>query len=208
MGEYKDRRESKQSISDSLDCHAAVASSRAACASPPAGLSACALPADLPAQSGKTVLYFDGYLSGHDSPTHAMDDTTFKEIEPMVSRTIAEADFRSDPVSVILPCADFDEESDKAKFRATLIQRYKADKRQFMLIAWKYLAEAHNARIALVKAIRGKCAQCISPDDSCNDVCPHAYVKDRLADYAKNYGCEVFARNLCGRLKVLKPPKK
>ena len=199
-------REDKSSKDEDLSCHAAPASSRAACASPPAGLSACALPADLPAQSGKTVLYFDGYLSGYDSPTHAMDDTTFKEIEPMVSRTITEADFKADPVTALLPYAD-GEESDKAKFRNALIQRCKADRRQFMLIAWKYLAEAHNARIALVKAIRGKCAQCKTVPDLCYEDCPHAYVKDRLADYAKNYGCDVFARNLLGRLKVLKTSK-
>ena len=136
-----------------------------------------------------------------------MDDTTFKEKEPMVSHTITEADFKADPVTALLPCAD-GEESDKAKFRNTLIARYKANPRQFMLGAWKYLAEAHNARIALVKALRGKCAQCETHHDTdCNTECPHAYVKDRLADYAKNYGCEVFARNLCGRLKVLKTSK-
>jgi hypothetical protein len=201
-------REDKSSVSKDLSCHAAGASSRAACASPPAGFSACALPADLPAQSERTVLLFSGYLSAGDAPAHAMDMTTFKDAEPMVSRTIAEADFRSDPVSVILPCADFDEESDKATFRNALIQRYKANPRQFMLIAWKYLAEAHNARIALVKAFRDKCDKCICPEDRfCNEECPHAYIRRSLADYAKDYGEEVFAKNLLGRLKVLKTSK-
>ena len=201
-------REDKTSKDEVLSCHAAAASSRAACASPPAGLSACALPADLPAQSGKTVLYFSGYLSAGDAPAHAIDMTTFKDAEPMVRHTITEAAFKADPVTALLPCPDFEEESDKAKFRNALIQRYKADPRQFMLIAWKYLAEAHNARLALVKAIRDKCDKCSCPEDRfCNEECPHAYVKDRLADYAKDYGEEVFAKNLLGRLKVLKPSK-
>jgi len=204
----KNKRESKTSKDEVLDCHAAPASSRAACASPPAGSSANAAPADLPAQSGKTVLYFGGWLCACDAPTHAMDMTTFKEAIPMVRHTITEADFKADPVTALLPCADFDEESDKATFRNTLIARYKADKRQFMLIAWKYLAEAHNARRALVESFRDKCDKCQTNDCVCNEECPHAYIKDCLADYAKDYGEEVFAKNLLGRLKVLKPSKK
>lgn len=200
-------REDKSSKDEDLSCHAAPASSRAACASPPAGSSACALPADLPAQSERTVLLFSGYLSAGDAPAHAMDMTTFKDAEPMVSRTITEADFKADPVTALLPCAD-GEESDKATFRNTLIARYKANPRQFMLIVWKYLAEAHNARIALVKAFRDKCDKCSCPEDRfCNEECPHAYIRRSLADYAKDYGEEVFAKNLLGRLKVLKTSK-
>ncbi len=204
----KNKRESKTSKDEVLDCHAAPASSRAACASPPAVSSANAAPADLPAQSERTVLLFSGYLSAGDAPAHAMDTTTFKEAIPMVRHTITEADFKADPVTALLPCAD-GEESDKATFRNTLIARYKANPRQFMLIAWKYLAEAHNARIALVKAFRDKCDKCTCPEDRfCNEECPHAYIRRSLADYAKDYGEEVFAKNLLGRLKVLKPSKK
>ena len=188
------KREDKSSLDEDL-------SYRAACASPAAGVSANADPADLKG-AVQTAVYFSGLLDPYGTPDRAGE----MGHEPMHTCEITNADFLADPVTALLQYPDFETDADKAKFRNALMARFKADKRQFMLTAWKYLADAHRARLALLAAFRGRCADCKEGDDMyCDEGCPNEHLKTLLKNYAKDYGCEVFARNLLGRLKVLKP---
>ena len=195
----KYKNKSKASVNVALDRDEV---NRAACAAPPAGFSALqAEPADLKG-TVQTAVYFDGIMSSYCAPDWA---DAAKGDKPMHTREITDADFKADPVSALTEYPDFETDADKARFRNALIARFKADKRQFILTAWKYLAEAHNARVALLAAFRGKCADCKADGAWCNEECPHEHLKSLLANYTKDYGREVFAKNLLGRLKVLKP---
>lgn len=202
-------REDKSSKDEDLSCHAAPASSRAACASPPAGSSACALPAAPAATKECTAVYCDGHFYSEDvwgvfdiKATVAMNGQ-----EPLFTRSVTNTRFAADPVSALMEYPDFEAEEDKAKFRATLIQRFKANAGRFTRIAWEYIADAHRARADFIKAVQkaNACEDCHC--DYCAECNHNAWLKHLAAQYDKDFACDVFAKNLLGRLKVLKTSK-
>ncbi len=205
----KNKRESKTSKDEVLDCHAAPASSRAACASPPAGSSANAAPADPAATKESTAVYCDGHFYNEDVWGVFDIKATVAVFgrEPLFTRSVTNTRFAADPVSALMEYPDFEAEEDKAKFRATLIQRFKANAGRFTRIAWEYIADAHRARADFIKAVQkaNACEDCHC--DYCAECNHNAWLKHLAAQYDKDFACDVFARNLCGRLKVLKPKK-
>ena len=205
-------REDKSSVSKDLSCHAAGASSRAAGASPAAGVSADASPAD---HKTVTAVYCDG-MDGRevlwlaDPKGYA---AAYNGMKPLYSHSVTDDRFKADPVSVLAGYPVYfegenakEKQSSKAKFRNALRQRFNADPKQFCAIAWQFLKDAHNARGDFIKAVlqSKRCGDCHL--DFCYE-CPHENLRQLVVRYEDDFGSDNFVKNLLGRLKVLKPKK-
>ncbi len=196
----QDKNKSKASEDVALDRDEV---NHAACAASPAGLSALqAEPADLAATD--TAIYSAGYF-GSDEIVDVFYEQDGKT--PLCDLAMTKTRFMADPVSALMEYPDFDSETDKATFRNALIARQRADKAEFVNIAWRYVADAHNARVAFIYAIRkaNVCESCGGDPDFCSRKCPHSHLKHLAAQYEKDFASDVFVKNLLGRLKVLKP---
>ena len=190
---HKNKNKSKASEDEALDRDEV---SRDAGASSAAGFSACAEPA-APAD---TAIYHHGMFD--------CDETrgclSYQDYDDG-SMSITDTRFAADPVTALMEYPDFESEADKAKFRNTLIQRYRTDKIAFVKIAWSYVKDAHNARLGFINTARemNACSSC-QLGGCCAWECPHSRLKQLATQYDKDFANNVFARNLLGRLKVLK----
>lgn len=174
----------------------------AACASSPAGLSALSAdPADLAATD--TAIYSAGCFS-----SDGIVDVFYEQDgeSPLCDLAMTKTRFMADPVTALMEYPEFGSETDKATFRNALIARQRTDKAAFVKIAWGYVTDAHRARLNFINAVRkaNVCASC-HVNDMCANGCPHSHLKHLAAQYDKDFATDVFAKNLLGRLKVLKP---
>jgi len=196
---YKDK--SKASEDEALDRDEVLHDAGASFAAGSSALQADpAAPAALVDQKECTVIYHHGFFDSDDTQWVVSN----REDEE-VCISITNTRFLADPISVLMDCPVFDDEADKARFRNTLYQRYSTNKNAFVKIAWNYLKDAHNARVSFINTARE-----MNVCSSCRDIgccpwhCPHSRLKQLAEQYDKDFANEVFARNLLGRLKVLK----
>ena len=197
---HKYKNKSKASEDEALDRdevnHAAIASLAAGF---PALQAEPTAPVD---QKQGAITYHHGYFDCDETRGIVCTPCDCDESTNSTTKTR----FFADPVTVLMEYPDFENEADKARFRSTLFQRYRTDKDAFKEIAWGYIAEAHHARVGFVNTARemNACSTC-QIVDFCANGCPHLRLKQLAAQYDRDFAGDVFAKNLLGRLKVLKP---